>query len=160
MPSFTFVSTANAFALRGAKPVFVDIDPQTLTIDPQSAAAAITPATKAIVAVHYAGVACEMDALRVLADRNDLVLIEDAALGLLSSYRGRSVGGIGDLGALSFHQIEEPDQRSGRRLLVNSPSLGERAEVVLENGTDRRRFVRREVDRYSVGGARLLVHGE
>jgi dTDP-4-amino-4,6-dideoxygalactose transaminase len=148
MPSFTYVSTANAFALRGATPVFVDIDPRTLTIDPERVAAAITPSSRAIVAVHYAGVACDMDALRALADRHGLLLIEDAALGLMSSYGDRPLGGIGDLGAVSFHETKNLTSGEGGALLVNDPGLRDRAEVVWEKGTDRARFDRGEVDRY------------
>lgn len=148
MPSFTYVSTANAFALRGATPVFVDIEPETLTIDPERVADAITPATKAIVAVHYAGVGCDMDPLRALADRHDLLLIEDAALGLLSSYRGRPLGGVGDMAAVSFHETKNLTCGEGGALLVNTPSLREQTEIVWAKGTDRGRFDRGEVDRY------------
>jgi dTDP-4-amino-4,6-dideoxygalactose transaminase len=148
MPSYTYVSTANAFALRGATPVFVDIEPETLTIDPERAAEAITPATRAIVAVHYAGVGCEMDALRALADRHDLLLIEDAALGLMSSYRDRPLGGIGDMATVSFHETKNLTSGEGGALLVNSSDLRDRAEIAWEKGTDRVRFDRGEVDRY------------
>jgi dTDP-4-amino-4,6-dideoxygalactose transaminase len=148
MPSYTYVSTANAFALRGATPVFVDIEPETLTIDPARAAEAITPATRAIVAVHYAGVGCEMDALRALADRHDLLLIEDAALGLMSSYRDRPLGGIGDMATVSFHETKNLTSGEGGALLVNSPELRDRAEIAWEKGTDRVRFDRGEVERY------------
>lgn len=149
MPSFTFVTTAAAFALRGATPVFVDIEPTTLTLDPERAAAALTPATKAIVPVHYAGVACEMDALRALAERHGLLVIEDAAQGLLSAYRGRPLGAIGQLGAISFHETKNVTCGEGGALLVGDPALRERAEVVWEKGTDRRRFERGEAARYT-----------
>lgn len=149
MPSFTFPTTASAVALRGATPVFVDVEPDALTIDPECAAAAIGPRTKAIVAVHYAGVAAEMDALRGLADEHGLLLIEDAAQGLLSSVRGRPLGGLGDLGAISFHETKNVTCGEGGALLVNDPGLRERAEIVCEKGTDRRKFERGEVERYT-----------
>lgn len=148
MPSFTYVSTANAFALRGATPVFVDIEPETLTLDLECVSDAITPATKAIVAVHYAGVGCEMDPLRALADRHGLLLIEDAALGLLSSYHGRPLGGMGDLATLSFHETKNLTSGEGGALLVNNPALREQAEIVWQKGTDRCRFDRGEIDEY------------
>ena len=149
MPSFTFVSTAAAFALRGATPVFVDIDPRTLNLDPEAVAAAITPATRAIVPVHYAGVASPMDALEEIASRHELLLIEDAAHGLMSSYRGRALGGIGTLGALSFHETKNVTCGEGGALLINDPELISRAEVIWDKGTNRRQFDRGEVDRYT-----------
>jgi len=148
MPSFTYVTTATAFALRGATPVFADIEPRTLTMDPECAAAAITPATKAIVAVHYAGVGCDMQAMRALADDHDLVLIEDAALALLSTYRDQPIGGLGDLAAVSFHETKNLTSGEGGALLVNDRRLRDRAEIVWEKGTDRIDFDRGAVDRY------------
>jgi dTDP-4-amino-4,6-dideoxygalactose transaminase len=148
MPSFTFASTATAFALRGATPVFVDIEPETLTIDPERAADAVTPATRAIVPVHYAGVGCEMDELGSLAEEHGLLVIEDAAQGLLSTYRGRPLGGIGGLGAISFHETKNVTSGEGGALLVNLPELLDPTEIVWEKGTDRRRFDRGEVDAY------------
>ena len=148
MPSFTYVTTATAFALRGATPVFVDIEPLTLTIDPERAAAAITPATKAIVAVHYAGVGCDMDAMRALADEHGLILIEDAALALLSTFRDQPIGGLGDLAAVSFHETKNLTSGEGGALLVNDRDLRERAEIVWEKGTDRTAFDRGAVDKY------------
>jgi len=148
MPSFTYVTTATAFALRGATPVFVDIEPLTLTIDPECAAAAITPATKAIVAVHYAGVGCDMDAMRALADEHGLILIEDAALALLSTFRDQPIGGLGDLAAVSFHETKNLTSGEGGALLVNDRDLRERAEIVWEKGTDRTAFDRGAVDKY------------
>jgi dTDP-4-amino-4,6-dideoxygalactose transaminase len=149
LPSFTFVTSASAFALRGATPVFVDIRPDTLDIDESLIEATITPRTKAIVAVHYAGVGCEMDAIMRIARRHGLVVIEDAAQGLLASYRGRALGSIGALGALSFHETKNIMSGEGGALLVNDPDLVERAEIILEKGTDRRRFERGEVAKYS-----------
>jgi dTDP-4-amino-4,6-dideoxygalactose transaminase len=149
MPSFTFSSTANAFVLRGATPVFVDIDPRTLNLDPELAAAAVTPRTKAIVPVHYAGVACDMDAIGELARRNGLMVVEDAAQGLLSTYRGRPLGSIGAVAALSFHQTKNVAAGEGGALLVNDASLAERAEIVREKGTNRSQFYRGQVDKYT-----------
>ena len=148
MPSFTFATTASAFALRGATPVFVDIDPRTLNLDPERAEAAITPRTRAIAAVHYAGVGAEMDAICAIADRHDLLVVEDAAQGILASYRDRPLGAIGSLGAVSFHETKNVTCGEGGALLVNDPELVGRAEVICEKGTDRRRFERGEVDRY------------
>jgi dTDP-4-amino-4,6-dideoxygalactose transaminase len=149
MPSFTFVSTANAFALRGAVPVFVDIEPHTLNLDPAAVAAAITPRTRAIVAMHYAGVGCDMQALGALAQQHGLVLVEDAAQAIGARRAGRPLGGIGDLGALSFHDTKNIVCGEGGALLVNRPELARRAEVLREKGTDRSRFLRGEVDKYS-----------
>lgn len=148
MPSFTFVTTATAFVLRGATPVFVDIGPDTLTIDPARAEAAITGATRAIVPVHYAAVGCKMDALTGLAAESGLLVIEDAAQGLMAAYEGRALGSLGQLGAISFHETKNVTSGEGGALLINDPALRERAEVVWEKGTDRRRFARGEVDRY------------
>ena len=149
MPSFTFVSTANAFVLRGAVPVFVDIRPDTLNLDENLAAAAVTPRTRAIVPVHYAGVACEMDALMALASAHGLVVVEDAAQGILSEYRGRKLGAIGHLGCLSFHETKNVISGEGGALLVNDERFIARAEVIREKGTNRSQFFRGEVDKYS-----------
>ena len=149
MPSYTFVSTANAFVLRGGVPVFVDIREDTLNLDERLIEAAITPRTKAIVPVHYAGVACEMDVIMAIARRNGLKVIEDAAQGVMSSYKGRSLGSIGDLGAFSFHETKNVISGEGGALLVNDPELALRAEIVREKGTDRSRFFRGEVDKYT-----------
>jgi dTDP-4-amino-4,6-dideoxygalactose transaminase len=149
MPSFTFVSTANAFVLRGAVPVFVDIRPDTLNLDETRVEAAITPKTRAIVVVHYAGVACDMDTIKEIAERHGLVLIEDAAQGIQSSYKGRSLGSIGHIGTLSFHETKNIISGEGGALLLNDASLADRAEVIREKGTNRKAFYRGEVDKYS-----------
>lgn len=149
MPSFTFVSTANAFVLRGAVPVFVDIKPSTLNLDEALVEDALTERTKAIVAVHYAGVACEMDALLELARPRGIAVIEDAAQALGSSYRGRPAGGLGDLAALSFHETKNVISGEGGALLVSREDLVERAIVLRDKGTDRSRFFRGLVDKYS-----------
>jgi dTDP-4-amino-4,6-dideoxygalactose transaminase len=149
MPSFTFVSTANAFVLRGATPVFVDVRPDTLNIDVTRIEAAITPRTKAIVPVHYAGVGCDMDAIMEIADRHDLLVIEDAAQGLLANYRGRPLGGIGHMAALSFHETKNIISGEGGALLINDPRFVDRAEVVWEKGTNRSQFFRGQVDKYT-----------
>ncbi len=149
MPSFTFVSTANAFVLRGATPVFVDIRPDTLNIDERLIEAAITPRTKAIVPVHYAGVACEMDAIMDIAERHGLIVIEDAAQGLMADYRGRPLGSIGHLAALSFHETKNIISGEGGALLVNDPRFADRAEMVWEKGTNRSQFFRGQVDKYT-----------
>lgn len=149
MPSFTFVSTANAFVLRGAVPVFVDIRPDTLNLDERLVEAAITPKTRAIVPVHYAGVACEMDALMDIAQRHGLLVIEDAAQALGSTYKGRALGSIGDLAALSFHETKNVIAGEGGALLVNAPRFAERAEIIREKGTNRSQFFRGQVDKYT-----------
>ena len=149
MPSYTFVSTANAFVLRGGVPVFVDIRPDTQNIDERLIEAAITPRTRAIVVVHYAGVACEMDTIMDIARRHGLLVIEDAAQGVMSNYRGRPLGGIGHLGALSFHETKNIISGEGGALLVNDERLAERAEIIREKGTNRSRFFRGQVDKYS-----------
>ena len=149
MPSYTFVSTANAFVLRGGVPVFVDIRPDTLNIDEQKIEAAITHRTKAIVPVHYAGVGCEMDTIMAIAHRHDLLVIEDAAQGVMSRYRGRPLGSIGHLGALSFHETKNIISGEGGALLINDLRFIERAEVIREKGTDRSRFFRGQVDKYT-----------
>lgn len=149
MPSFTFASTANAFVLRGARPVFVDIDPHTFNIDPAGVRAALTPRTRAIVPVHYAGHACDMEALCAIAREAGLLVIEDAAQALLSTHGDRALGSIGAMGALSFHQTKNVTAGEAGALLVNDPALIERAEVVREKGTNRSRFYRGEVDKYT-----------
>ena len=149
MPSYTFVSTANAFVLRGGVPVFVDIRPDTLNLDESLVESAITSRTRAIVPVHYAGVGCEMDALLDIAKRHGLLLVEDAAQGVMSRYKGRALGTIGDLGALSFHETKNVISGEGGALLVNDPRFIERAEIVREKGTDRSRFFRGEIDKYT-----------
>jgi dTDP-4-amino-4,6-dideoxygalactose transaminase len=149
MPSYTFVSTANAFVLRGGIPVFVDIRADTLNLDETLIEAAITPKTRAIVPVHYAGVACEMDAIMAIARRHRLRVVEDAAQAVLSDYKGRRPGAIGDLGCLSFHETKNVISGEGGALLVNNPELVERAEIIREKGTNRSQFFRGEVDKYT-----------
>lgn len=149
MPSFTFVSTANAFVLRGAVPVFVDIREDTLNIDETQIEAAITTRTKAICVVHYAGVSCDMDAILSVADKHGLAVIEDAAQGLMSTYKGRPLGSMGLLGALSFHETKNVISGEGGALLVNDQALSERAEIIREKGTNRSRFFRGQVDKYT-----------
>lgn len=149
MPSFTFVSTANAFVLRGAVPVFVDIRPDTLNIDESQIEAAITPRTKAICVVHYAGVGCEMDVIMALAAKHKLAVVEDAAQGIFSTYRGKPLGGIGEFGTLSFHETKNVISGEGGALLVNNPERIERAEIIREKGTNRSKFFRGLVDKYT-----------
>ena len=149
MPSYTFVSTANAFALRGAVPVFVDIRPDTLNIDEALIEDAITPKTKAICVVHYAGVPCEMDVIMDIANRHGLIVIEDAAQAMCSEYKGRALGTIGHLGCFSFHETKNIQCGEGGALLINDPKYVERAEVIREKGTNRAKFFRGEVDKYS-----------
>lgn len=149
MPSYTFVSTANAFVLRGAVPVFVDIRQDTLNLDERLVESAVTARTKAIVPVHYAGVACEMDAIMDIARRHGLKVIEDAAQGVMATYKGRALGSIGDLGAYSFHETKNVISGEGGALLVNDAPLAVRAEIIREKGTDRSRFFRGEVDKYT-----------
>lgn len=149
MPSFTFVSTANAFVLRGAVPVFVDIRPDTLNLDENLIEDAITPRTRAICVVHYAGVGCEMDAINAIADRHGLVVIEDAAQGILSEYKGRPLGTLGSLAALSFHETKNLISGEGGALLVNDERYAERAEIIREKGTNRSQFFRGQVDKYT-----------
>jgi dTDP-4-amino-4,6-dideoxygalactose transaminase len=149
MPSFTFVSTANAFVLRGARPVFVDIRPETLNIDERLIESAITPRTRAIVVVHYAGVACEMDAVLALAKRYGLVVIEDAAHALMSRYKGRPAGSFGHLATFSFHETKNVISGEGGALVINDPQLVERAEIIWEKGTNRSQFSRGHVDKYT-----------
>ncbi len=150
MPSYTFVSTANAFALRGAKIVFVDIRPDTMNIDENLIEQAITPKTKAIVPVHYAGVACEMDTIMAIADKFSLYVIEDAAQGVMSSYKGRALGSIGHLAAYSFHETKNyTSGGEGGLLLINDEKLINRAEIIREKGTNRSQFFRGMVDKYT-----------
>lgn len=149
MPSFTFVSTANAFVLRGAVPVFVDIRADTLNIDEKLIEAAITPRTRAIVPVHYAGVACEMDVIMDIARRHHLIVIEDAAQGIMSTYKGRPLGSIGHMACLSFHETKNIISGEGGALLLNDPDLINRAEVIREKGTNRSQFFRGQVDKYT-----------
>ena len=149
MPSYTFVSTANAFVLRGATPVFVDIRPDTLNIDETKIEAAITPKTKAIVPVHYAGVACDMDVIMDIAKRHNLYVVEDAAQAITATYKGKKLGTIGDLGCLSFHATKNIVSGEGGALLVNNPKFIGRAEIIREKGTNRSRFIRGEVDKYT-----------
>ena len=149
LPSFTFVSTANAIVMRGATPVFVDIDPRSLNIDPDRIEAAITPRTRAIFAVHYAGFPADMDALQRIAERHDLLLVEDAAQALGSTYKGRPAGSLGDLGAFSFHETKNVISGEGGGLTINRPELVRRAEIIREKGTDRSQFLRGEVDKYT-----------
>lgn len=149
MPSYTFVSTANAFVLRGGVPVFVDIREDTLNLDENLIEAAITPRTRAIVPVHYAGVGCEMDTILNIARRHNLMVVEDAAQGMMSTYKGRPLGSLGNLGAYSFHETKNVISGEGGALLVNTPELVQRAEIIREKGTDRSRFFRGEVDKYT-----------
>ncbi len=150
MPSYTFVSTANAFALRGANIVFIDVRPDTMNIDEALIEAAITERTRAIVVVHYAGVGCEMDSIMALAGKHRLLVIEDAAQGMLATYKGRPLGSIGHLGAFSFHETKNfTSGGEGGLLIINDERLLERAEVVREKGTNRKKFLRGMVDKYT-----------
>lgn len=149
MPSFTFVSTANAFVLRGAVPVFVDIRPDNLNLDERLIEAALTPRTRAIVPMHYAGVGCDMDRIQAIASKHGLIVIEDAAQALLATYKGRNLGTIGDLGCLSFHDTKNVICGEGGALLFRDATFVERAEIVREKGTNRKAFFRGAVDKYS-----------
>ncbi|MEY4583121.1 MAG: hypothetical protein RL701_7824 [Pseudomonadota bacterium] len=149
VPSFTFVSTANAFALHGAKPIFADIRPDTLNLDENQLERLITPRTRAIVPVHYAGVACEMNTILAIAKRHGIPVVEDNAHGLFAKYRGRYLGTLGVLGTQSFHETKNFTCGEGGALLVNDEALVERAEIIREKGTDRSRFYRGQVDKYS-----------
>jgi dTDP-4-amino-4,6-dideoxygalactose transaminase len=149
MPSYTFVSTANAFVLRGGIPIFIDIRPDTLNIDETLIEAAITDRTRAIVPVHYAGVACEMDVIMDIADRHNLWVIEDAAQGILSTYKGKALGSIGHMGCFSFHETKNIISGEGGALVINDPNLVQRAEVIREKGTNRSAFFRGQVDKYT-----------
>lgn len=159
MPSYTFVSTANAFVLRGAKIVFVDIRPDTMNIDEKLIEPAITEKTRAIVPVHYAGVACEMDTIMAVAERHNLYVVEDAAQGMMSSYNNRALGTIGHLGAFSFHETKNyTSGGEGGLLIINVEHFAERAEIVREKGTNRSQFFRGMVDKYQwvdIGGSYL-----
>jgi len=149
VPSFAFVSTVNAFVLRGAQPVFVDVRPDTLNLDEKLVAERVTPRTKAIVALHYAGVGCEMDELGRIAREAGAALVEDAAHALFGTYRGRCLGSLGQLATLSFHETKNVSCGEGGALLVNDPALVERAEILREKGTNRSRFFRGEIDKYT-----------
>jgi dTDP-4-amino-4,6-dideoxygalactose transaminase len=149
MPAFTFVSTANAFVLRGARPIFVDIRPDTLNIDEAQLEAAITSRTKAVVVVHYAGVGCEMDAILAIASRHGLPVVEDNAHGLFGAYRGKPLGTFGQLATLSFHETKNLSCGEGGALVINDPRFIERAEILREKGTDRSRFFRGGIDKYT-----------
>ncbi len=159
LPSYTFVSTANAFVLRGATPVFVDIRPDTLNIDERLIEAAITPRTRAIFPVHYAGVACEMDTIMAIANRHNLLVVEDAAQGVFAKYKDRWLGAIGHLGCYSFHETKNFSCGEGGALVVNDPGLEKRAEVLRDKGTNRSQFLRGQVDKYTwvdVGSSYVL----
>ncbi|HDL8053438.1 TPA: dTDP-4-amino-4,6-dideoxygalactose transaminase [Yersinia enterocolitica] len=160
MPSFTFVSTANAFVLRGAKMVFVDIRPDTMNIDETKIEAAITDKTKVIVPVHYAGVACEMDTIMALAKKHNLFVVEDAAQGVMSTYKGKALGTIGHIGCFSFHETKNYTAGGeGGATLINDPSLIDRAEIIREKGTNRSQFFRGQVDKYTwrdIGSSYLM----
>ena len=149
MPSYTFVSTADAFVLRGATAVFVDIRPDTMNIDETLIESAITDKTKAIVPVHYAGVACEMDTIMDIANRHGLLVIEDAAQGVMSSYKGKALGAIGDYGCYSFHETKNYSMGEGGALLIRDPANKEKAEIIREKGTNRSKFFRGEIDKYT-----------
>ena len=147
VPSFTFVSTANAFAMRGARPVFADIRADTLNLDPRGLERLITPRTRAIVVVHYAGVGCDMPAIGEVAWRHEIPVVEDNAHGLFGRYRGRFLGTFGSLATLSFHETKNFGCGEGGALLINDPTLIERAEILREKGTDRSRFYRGQTDK-------------
>lgn len=149
LPSFTFVTTATAFHLRGAKLIFVDIDPDTLNISSNKIASAITDKTKVIVPVHYAGIACEMDAIMSLAKQNNLLVVEDAAQGVNAKYHDKYLGTIGDIGTFSFHETKNFTCGEGGAIVVNNENMIERAEIIREKGTNRSRFFRGEVDKYT-----------
>ena len=149
MPSYTFVSTANAFVLRGGVPVFVDIREDTLNLDEGLVEEAVTPRTRVIVPVHYAGVACEMESIMDIAKRKNLKVVEDAAQGIMATYKGKALGTIGDLGCYSFHETKNISCGEGGALLVNNPALVTSAEIIWEKGTDRRTFVKGLIDKYT-----------
>lgn len=149
MPSFTFVSTADAFAMRGAKCVFVDIRPDTMNLDENLVEAAITSKTRAIVPVHYAGVACEMDAINEIAKRYNLFVVEDAAQGMMATYKGRALGALGDFGCYSYHETKNYSMGEGGALLIRDPKFADHAEIIREKGTNRCQFHRGEVDKYT-----------
>lgn len=159
VPAFTFVSTANAFALRGAKPIFIDIRPDTLNLDERLLESLITPRTKAIVPIHYAGVGCEMDAILAISERHQIPVIEDNAHGLFGKYRGRPLGTFGQLATQSFHETKNFICGEGGALLINDARYIERAEIIREKGTDRSKFFRGQVDKYGwvdIGSSFLL----
>lgn len=149
MPSYTFVSTADAFVLRGATPVFVDIRPDTMNIDERLIEAAVTERTKAIVPVHYAGVACEMDTIMEIAKRHHLFVIEDAAQGVMASYKGRALGSIGDFGCYSFHETKNYSMGEGGAILIRDEKYIEEAEIIREKGTNRSKYFRGQIDKYT-----------
>lgn len=149
MPAYTFVSTADAFVLRGAVPVFVDVRPDTMNMDEKLIEAAITEKTRAIVPVHYAGVACEMDTIMDIAARHDLLVIEDAAQGVLSTYKGKALGTIGDFGCFSFHETKNYSMGEGGALLIREEKNVENAEIIREKGTNRSKFYRGQIDKYT-----------
>lgn len=149
VPSYTFVSTANAFVLQGAKVVFVDVRPDTMNIDENLIEQAITEKTKAIAPVHYAGVGCEMDRIMEIADKYGLKVIEDAAQGVMSSYKGKALGSIGDFGCFSFHETKNYSMGEGGAILINDPADVERAEIIREKGTNRKKFWQGKVDKYT-----------
>lgn len=148
MPSYTFVSTADAFVLRGAKVVFVDVDPKTMNIDPDKIERAITQKTRVIAVVHYAGVACEMDRIMDIAKKHNLLVVEDAAQGIMSTYKGQALGTFGDFGCLSFHETKNYSMGEGGALLIKDPKYIEQAEILREKGTDRSKYFRGQVDKY------------
>lgn len=149
MPSFTFVSTADAFVSQGAKCVFVDIRPDTMNLDEKIIEDAVTEKTKAIVPVHYAGVACEMDKINEIAKRHNLFVVEDAAQGMMATYKGRALGTLGDFGCYSYHETKNYSMGEGGALLINDPKFNDRAEIIREKGTNRCQFHRGEVDKYT-----------
>ncbi|MCR5430896.1 MAG: dTDP-4-amino-4,6-dideoxygalactose transaminase [Eubacterium sp.] len=149
MPSYTFVSTADAFVLRGAKIVFVDVRPDTMNIDEKKIEDAITERTKVIVPVHYAGVACEMDTIMDIAKRHNLMVVEDAAQGLMSTYKGKALGTIGDFGCISFHETKNYSMGEGGALYINAPKYIDDAEIIREKGTNRSKFYRGQIDKYT-----------
>ncbi|MBP5599409.1 MAG: dTDP-4-amino-4,6-dideoxygalactose transaminase [Lachnospiraceae bacterium] len=149
MPAYTFVSTADAFVLRGAKIVFVDIRPDTMNIDENKIEEAITDRTKVIAPVHYAGVSCEMDKIMDIAKRHNLMVVEDAAQGIMSEYKGKALGTFGDFGALSFHETKNYSMGEGGALLIRDPKMAEEAEIIREKGTDRSKYFRGKVDKYT-----------
>lgn len=149
LPSYTFSSTATAFVLAGAKLVFVDIRPDTMNIDETKIEEAITDRTKVIVAVHYAGVACEMDTIMAIAEKHNLMVVEDAAQGVMSTYKGRALGTIGDFGCYSFHETKNYSMGEGGALVINRPEYNEKAEILREKGTNRSKFYRGQVDKYT-----------
>lgn len=159
VPSFTFVSTANAYALRGARPVFADVRPDTLNLDETRLEALVTPRTRAIVVVHYAGVACEMDTILGIARSRGIPVVEDNAHGLFARYKGRCLGTLGGLATLSFHETKNVTCGEGGALLVNDARFVERAEIIREKGTNRSRFFRKQVDKYTwvdIGSSYLM----